>query len=89
LNLYRLENYQRPQRSLSVSRFPTIGYDGLATVQTETVKRGVYGLSIALMGVLFIVVALVIQFAYPLNKKTIEENASEPVKHRKDEYKEN
>jgi GPH family glycoside/pentoside/hexuronide:cation symporter len=64
------------------ARLSDSGYDGLATIQTETVKQGIYSLSTALIGVLFIVIALVIQFAYPLNKKTVDENTAELAKRR-------
>ena len=51
-----------------------IGYDSLASVQTESVKEGIYGLSTLFPGVCYIIAALILIFAYPLTKKVVEDN---------------
>ena len=51
-----------------------IGYDSIATTQTESVKHGLYVLSTVWPGVGYILVALLLMFAYPLTKKVVEEN---------------
>lgn len=54
-----------------------IGYDQTAKVQTEAVKHGIYSISTIWMGLFFIVVALILLFIFPLNKKTVDQNAAE------------
>ena len=51
-----------------------IGYDSLASVQTESVKEGIYALSTLFPGVCYIIAALLMIFVYPLTKKVVEEN---------------
>ena len=51
-----------------------IGYNSIATTQTESVKHGLYVLSTVWPGVGYILVALLLMFAYPLTKKVVEEN---------------
>ena len=51
-----------------------IGYDSLASVQTESVKEGIYILSTLFPGVCYIAVALLMIFVYPLTKKVVEDN---------------
>lgn len=59
-----------------------IGYDSLASVQTESVKEGIYGLSTLFPGVCYIIAALILIFAYPLTKKVVEENIAKLAKRR-------
>ncbi len=51
-----------------------IGYDSLASVQTESVKEGIYTLSTLFPGVCYILAGLLLMFVYPLTKKVVEEN---------------
>ncbi len=51
-----------------------INYDELATVQTESVVKGVYNLGIGLPAICFIF-SLIFMIFMPLTKKTVEENA--------------
>ena len=51
-----------------------IGYDSLASVQTESVKEGIYILSTLFPGVCYIAAALLMIFVYPLTKKVVEDN---------------
>ena len=51
-----------------------IGYDSLASIQTEGVKEGIYALSTLFPGVCYIIAALLMIFVYPLTKKVVEEN---------------
>ena len=44
-------------------------------VQTAEVKQGIYNLTCLVPAVGFILLALVLAFLYPLNKKRVEENA--------------
>lgn len=57
-----------------------IGYQtatgGAAVVQAEETVRGIYQLSTLWPGLLFIGVALVLQFVYPLSKKAVESNVT-------------
>lgn len=50
-----------------------IGYSELAVVQTESVKMGIYNISIGLPTVCF-ALAMIFMFFFPLNKKRVEEN---------------
>ena len=49
-----------------------IGYDSLASVQTESVKEGIYALSTLFPGVCYIIAALLMIFVYPLTKKVVD-----------------
>lgn len=51
-----------------------IGYNSIATTQTESVKHGLYVLSTVWPGVGYILVGLLLMFAYPLTKKVVEDN---------------
>lgn len=54
-----------------------IGYDSEAAVQTEAVKQGIYGLSTLLIAIMYIIIALILLLAFPLNKKTVDEDVKE------------
>lgn len=54
-----------------------IGYDDLATVQTQSVKDGIYNLTNFFPGIIFILCACALGFIYPLTKKKVEENVAE------------
>ena len=45
-----------------------------AKTQTEEVLKGLYKLATVVPGVLFLCVALMLIFVYPLTKKKVEEN---------------
>lgn len=51
-----------------------IGYDGTLAVQTDAVKSGIYNISTLVPAIGFLLLAVVLQFLYPLNKKRVEEN---------------
>lgn len=51
-----------------------IGYNSLATVQTESVKNGIYTLATLFPGIIYILVGLVIVFIYPLSKQVVIRN---------------
>ena len=51
-----------------------IGYDGTLAVQTDAVKDGIYNISTLVPAIGFVLLAVVLQFLYPLNKKRVEEN---------------
>lgn len=53
-----------------------IGYNSLAAAQTVEVTNGIYTIATIFPAVCYIVVALILIFAYPLNKKVVEENAT-------------
>lgn len=59
-----------------------IGYNSQATIQTEVVKHGIYGLSTLLIAIMYIVIALILLFAFPLNKKQVEEDVAELTRRR-------
>ncbi|MGM9530963.1 MFS transporter, partial [Intestinibacter sp.] len=52
-----------------------IGYDSLAASQTIEVTNGIYSLSTLFPGVCYLIVGLILVFAYPLSKKVVEENS--------------
>lgn len=52
-----------------------IGYDSLATVQTEAVDQAIYYIAIGIPGFFILVTFLLILFMYPLNRKRVNENA--------------
>lgn len=54
-----------------------IGYDSLAVVQTESVRRGLYGLATLFPAVIYTAVAVVFILLYPLSKKRVDENVRE------------
>ena len=51
-----------------------IGYVETASVQTEQVKNSLYSVTTLGQGVAYVLVAVVLLFIYPLNKKKIKEN---------------
>lgn len=59
-----------------------IGYDSLATAQTDSVRAGIYGLSTLFPAVIYTAVAFVFIVVYPLSKRRVEENAKELQKRR-------
>ena len=59
-----------------------IGYESAAKIQTPEVLSGLYTISTIVPAVLFLCVALMLLFVYPLNKKKVEEN-SEILKERR------
>lgn len=52
-----------------------IGYVEKATVQTDSVKDGIYNIATLVPAILYIVVGLVLVFVYTLNKNKVLENA--------------
>lgn len=54
-----------------------IGYDSIAVVQTDFVRNGIYALSTLFPAVIYLLVALVFIFVYPLSKRRVESNAAE------------
>ena len=54
-----------------------IGYDSIATAQTDAVRAGIYGLSTLFPAVIYAAVALVFIFLYPLSKRRVESNTRE------------
>ena len=54
-----------------------IGYDELASVQTDAVKDAIYSVSTFFPGAVFILCALALAFIYPLSKKRVESNVAE------------
>lgn len=59
-----------------------IGYESAAKIQTPEVLSGLYTISTIVPAVLFLCVALMLFFVYPLSKKKVEEN-SEILKERR------
>lgn len=51
-----------------------IGYQSVATSQTEIVINRIYDANILLPGVIYIAVFLIMVFTFPLNKKQVDEN---------------
>ena len=64
-----------------------IGYDELATVQTEAVRQGIFNISIGLP-LIFFICALVFVFLYPLNKQRTDENNAKMMELRKEQQQE-
>lgn len=60
-----------------------IGYDSLATAQTDQVRQGIYGLSTLFPAIVYILVSLVFVFLYPLSKEKVEANTRELQRKRK------
>ena len=54
-----------------------IGYDSLAVGQTDSVRAGIYALSTLFPAVIYLAVALVFIFVYPLSKRRVEANTAE------------
>ena len=59
-----------------------IGYNSAATIQTTAVTDAIYSLATGFPAVAYIVVALILAFAYPLNKKIVQENSEKLAKMR-------
>ena len=53
-----------------------IGYNSLAAVQTTEVTSAIYSIATIFPGISYIIVALILAFAYPLSKKVVEENST-------------
>ena len=53
-----------------------IGYNSASVVQSTSATDGIYTLATLFPGVCYIVVGLILMFAYPLTKKAVEENAN-------------
>ena len=51
-----------------------IGYNSMAATQTTATTDGIYALATLFPGVCYIVVGLILMFAYPLSKKVVNEN---------------
>ena len=47
----------------------------MAATQTTATTDGIYALATLFPGVCYVVVGLILMFAYPLTKKVVEENA--------------
>lgn len=52
-----------------------IAYDEKAVTQTQSVLKGLYNLGTFVPGILFLCVAIMLAFVYPLSKKRVEKNA--------------
>ena len=52
-----------------------IAYDEKAVTQTQSVLNGLYNLGTFVPGILFLCVAIMLAFVYPLSKKRVEKNA--------------
>ena len=53
-----------------------IGYNSMAAVQTTEVTSAIYSIATIFPGISYIIVALILAFAYPLSKKVVEENSA-------------
>ena len=60
-----------------------IGYDSLVAVQATSVTNGIYTISTIFPAICFILIALVLFFVYPLDKKTVEVNSNKLSEMRK------
>lgn len=60
---------------LSGFALAAIGFVEGAATQTDAVKEGIYNLANFIPGVLYIVVALILVFVYPLSKKVVNQNS--------------
>ena len=65
---------QAAAAGISGALLAMIGYDGTLAVQTDAVKTGIYNISTLVPAIGFLLLAVVLQFLYPLNKKRVEEN---------------
>lgn len=72
---------------LSGFALSAIGYDSVAKVQAEGVTSGIYSISTIFPGICYIIVALILIFAYPLGKKAVTENAEILTKRRQEKQK--
>ena len=54
----------------------------MAAVQETAVTEAIYSLATGFPAVAYIVVALILAFAYPLNKKVVQENSEKLAKMR-------
>ena len=59
-----------------------IGYNELASVQSDAVKDGIYYIANFFPGIVYILCAATLFFIYPLSKKKVEENVAELKKRR-------
>lgn len=62
--------------SIGAWSLTAIGYDSLATVQTEAVSNSVFNVAILIPALFMIATFLLLVFMYPLNKKKIDDNAA-------------
>ena len=53
-----------------------IGYNSMVATQTTATTDGIYAIATLFPGACYIIVALILMFAYPLSKKVVEENAA-------------
>ena len=53
-----------------------IGYNSMAATQTTEVTSAIYSIATGFPAVAYILVAVILIFAYPLSKKVVNENAS-------------
>lgn len=67
---------------LSGFALAAIGFVEGAPKQTEAVKEGIYNLANFVPGILYIVVALILVFLYPLSKKVVNQNSEILAKRR-------
>lgn len=65
---------QAAAAGVSGALLTAIGYDGTLAVQPEAVKDGIYNISTLVPAIGFVLLAIVLYFLYPLNKKRVEEN---------------
>ncbi|WP_138420100.1 MFS transporter [Aquibacillus sediminis] len=61
-----------------------IGYNEGASTQTEAVKDGIYAVATLVPGVIYIIVFLLVVFAYPLNKKRTNQLATDLAQKREE-----
>ena len=54
-------------------------------VQTDAVRAGIYNIATVFPGVCYIIVALILIFAYPLSKGVVEKNGEILAERRKEE----
>ena len=62
--------------SIGAWSLTAIGYDSLATVQTEEVSNSVFNVAVLIPALFMIATFLLLVFMYPLNKNKINENAA-------------
>lgn len=54
-----------------------IGYDSAAVVQTEAVCNGLYGIANFFPAISFFLIALILAFLYPLDRRRVQANGKE------------
>ncbi|MCI9531773.1 MAG: MFS transporter [Lachnospiraceae bacterium] len=74
---------------LSGFALSAIGYvSEPGAVQTDRVRLGIYNIATAFPGICYIIVALILAFAYPLTKKVVVENSAILAKRRGGDFSE-